>query len=617
MATTSPPPSFPAAFGRYILLRKIARGGMAELFLAKSPERRDPVVIKRVLPNFDGETEFLEMFVNEARIASQLHHPNIAQVFDLGQENGQLYLAMEYIDGLDLEVVLKAADGRIPPHLAARIGADVCSALFSANTTLGVDGKPLNVVHRDVTPGNVMITRRGEVKLVDFGIAKAAESLERTRPGVVKGKFAYMSPEQLDQLPLDGRSDLFSVGATLYELTVGKRPFERENIIETIKAIADWTPPPPAEVVRNYPRLLSDVVMRALAKDRERRYANGKEMERALLGVTSVLPDSSHEQLALYLKQLARKQQALRRGASEAELAAIEQDVAPQLPKPSDAIELSGDELTGLLDRARDGLELADEHSRSTTVPGKKPSKAKSKPAPKALPDDDDEATVSAPDPFEIYDRSSDSDSALTADMPGVEKRELTGPTTSLEPDRGPVREWTGPTTTLAPDRGPIDPDFEGTSAMTVTATAGGLKRNWKPVAIALGLGAAVGLGGMLFFAHREPEAPEAPAGEKPAKAGQAPDQHQPVTTAVAREPDSRPQPETASISPGKPKRLGTAEFKGPKGLGVYLDGGDRRSCTTPCKLELAEGKHTARAPGGRARAFSVLSGKTVAVKLP
>ncbi|HEY3447337.1 MAG TPA: serine/threonine-protein kinase, partial [Myxococcales bacterium] len=302
MAT--PPTGFPQTFGKYRLLRKLARGGMAELFLATDPSGL-PVVIKRVLPHFTQETEFLKMFLNEARIAALLSHPGIVKVFDLGMEGEHLYISMEFVDGFDLETLAKLSGGKLPPHIAARVGADVCDALHYANRMTDLEGRPLNVVHRDVTPGNVMVTRRGNIKLVDFGVAKAAAQLERTRPGVVKGKFRYMSPEQINFKELDGRSDLFSLGVLLYEVCTGERPFERKQLLDIINALMNYTPPPPTEVVKGFPKPLSIVIMHALEKDRDTRYKSGREMQQALEQAIRTTPTASAE-LAAFITELAR-----------------------------------------------------------------------------------------------------------------------------------------------------------------------------------------------------------------------------------------------------------------------------------------------------------------------
>lgn len=278
-----PTQEFPQAFGKYTLLRKLARGGMAELFLARMAGSPRLYVIKRVLPDMAMDRQFLSMFLTEARVAAQLAHPNIISIYDLGREGTHFYLSMEYIDGIDLEHLVKLCGGKIPPDVMARICVDLCDALHFANRSIDMStGKPLNVVHRDVTPGNVMISRQGVVKLVDFGVAKATAQLERTKAGVVKGKFRYMSPEQLQLQELDGRSDLFSVGVLLYEMSTGLKPFERPQVIEIIRALTTWNPPPAAKAVPGYPKPISDVIERALSKNREQRFSDGTQMKLAL-----------------------------------------------------------------------------------------------------------------------------------------------------------------------------------------------------------------------------------------------------------------------------------------------------------------------------------------------
>ncbi|MFN7134817.1 MAG: serine/threonine protein kinase, partial [Myxococcales bacterium] len=287
------------AFGRYSLTRRLAKGGMAELFLAlrRDNPRGGPVVVKRILPHFSTELEFVKMFLNEARIAAQLAHPNIIQIFDLGQESGHFFLAMEFMDGHDLESIAKKAGGTVPPLLAARIGAWLADALYYAN-------KNLNVIHRDVTPGNVMVNWSGMAKLVDFGIAKATDQLEKTRPGVVKGKFRYMSPEQISQLELDGRTDLFSLGVLLYEITTGQKPFERKQILQTLQAVQSYAPPPPHEVVPAIPEPLSRIIMRALEKNRDRRYRTGREMHGDLEEFLRTAPPVGPAEIAAFLRRL-------------------------------------------------------------------------------------------------------------------------------------------------------------------------------------------------------------------------------------------------------------------------------------------------------------------------
>ena len=273
-------------FGAYYLLQRIAQGGMAELFLAQpvDPARaKERVVIKRLLEELSEEQKFLQMFLEEARLASQLSHPNIVRVIDLGLEERHLYIAMEYIDGVDLYTATRRRRLLLAPHLAARIGAEVCMALAHAHQATDLKGQPLHVLHRDVTPENVMISRRGEVKLVDFGIAKAMSRVGLTRPGVIKGKLAYLSPEQVERKELDGRADLFTLGATLYEVTTGTKPFLRVDVSETLRAIVSEDPPEPHLWCPGFPEGLSAILMRALQRDRDLRFASAGEMNQALL----------------------------------------------------------------------------------------------------------------------------------------------------------------------------------------------------------------------------------------------------------------------------------------------------------------------------------------------
>jgi serine/threonine protein kinase len=330
----SPAPPFPQDFGNYVLLRKLAKGGMAELFVATVRGRSERVVIKRVLPSYSSEAEFLKMFLNEARIAAQLAHPNIVRVFDLGQQGDHLYLAMEFIDGFDLDAITRVAGGRLPPEIAASIAASICEALYYANRVVDRAGRPLNVVHRDVTPGNVMLTRAGVVKLVDFGVAKAAASIDKTRPGVVKGKFRYMSPEQVSFKELDGRSDLFSVGVLLYEVTTGQRPFERKQVLDTIQALSSWDPPAPQTLLPHYPPRLSNIIVQALEKDRGRRFQSGKEMKQAL---EAALPRPvATAEIAAFIADLSRKHPDRLPPPDPA-------DVAPSRGQPLDSLSLPTD----------------------------------------------------------------------------------------------------------------------------------------------------------------------------------------------------------------------------------------------------------------------------------
>jgi len=277
--TTGPQNAVP--FGKYLLLKRLAVGGMAELYLAKDPATDTLVVIKRILPYLAQETEFVRMFLDEARIAAQLHHPYIIQMHELGQLEGSIFIAMEFIEGVDLRKILQQEQKRasvVPPDIAAWLTARLCEGLHYAHNKTGSDGKPLGIIHRDVSPQNLMVGYRGEVKLVDFGIAKATSFMERSKPGVIKGKFLYLSPEQLSQDRIDHRADLFAIGTMLYEVTTGKSPFYKPTTEAVIYAIRAEDPPPPHLTQNGYPVELSRIIMRCLLKDRSRRYQQAGEV---------------------------------------------------------------------------------------------------------------------------------------------------------------------------------------------------------------------------------------------------------------------------------------------------------------------------------------------------
>ena len=280
ISETSPQAATP--FGKYLLIKRLAVGGMAELFLAQEPPRPELVVIKRILPYLSEEPEFVQMFLDEARIAAQLHHPNVVQVFELGRINESIFITMEYVEGVDLRRILGEEmkfSAAVPYAVAARICAQVASGLDYAHNSKGVDGRPLGLIHRDVSPQNVMVAYNGSVKLVDFGIAKAEALAERSKPGVIKGKFLYLSPEQVMQEKLDSRSDIFALGVMLYEVTTGRSPFARPTTEAILYAIRFETPSPPHLIRDDYPQELSRIVMKCLTKDRNQRYQRASQVQ--------------------------------------------------------------------------------------------------------------------------------------------------------------------------------------------------------------------------------------------------------------------------------------------------------------------------------------------------
>ncbi|HTE55570.1 MAG TPA: serine/threonine-protein kinase, partial [Kofleriaceae bacterium] len=282
------PVAEPARLGRYRLLRKIAVGGMAEIFLARVSGvggfEKD-VVVKRILPQLAENDEIFAMFQDEARIAATLQHPNLVQIYDAGQIGSNFFIAMEYLDGADLHTVRRVLAERqrgIPLQHAVFIVSSIGSGLHYAHEKRGFNGEPLVIVHRDVNPQNVFVTREGGVKLVDFGIAKATNRISTTLYGTLKGKLPYMSPEQCRAEPVDRRSDVYSLGVLLYEVTTGRRPYSGRSEYELLRDIVEGEVPLPTQVAPGYPPDLEAIALRALARDREARYPDALTMVQEL-----------------------------------------------------------------------------------------------------------------------------------------------------------------------------------------------------------------------------------------------------------------------------------------------------------------------------------------------
>ncbi len=269
---------------RYTILRKVTDGGTAEIFLAKQHGAQGfekTVVLKRIFTTFYADPQFRHMLVDEAHVAMSLNHSNIVQVLDLGEADGRYFLALELVDGWSLDRILKrakAAGVQMPPPLALYVTAEVCRALAYAHAKRRPDGKPLGIVHRDVSPHNVLISEQGEVKLTDFGIAKAMNKTEKSLGNLIKGKVAFMSPEQAAAAPLDARSDLFSVGTILYAMITRRHPFDAPTDYETLMLVknGDYVPPETARPGLN-PELYR-VIRKAMGKQPADRYQRAEDM---------------------------------------------------------------------------------------------------------------------------------------------------------------------------------------------------------------------------------------------------------------------------------------------------------------------------------------------------
>jgi serine/threonine protein kinase len=316
------PEARPERFGRYVLLDRIGAGGMAEVFKAVMPGAqgfRQTFVVKRILAERSRASDFVDMFVQEARIGSLLSHPNIVQVFDFGNVGGDYFLAMEYLRGRDVQAVmrqLRRENLLCPVPVAAFIAHEVAACLGYAHDLVGPDGKRLNIVHRDISPSNIMCLRTGGVKLLDFGIAKAAgDNSENTEQGLFKGKLAYVAPERIKNEALDGRVDLFGLGVVLWEMLAGKRLFRGKSELETLNNVLEMQVQPPSSLRPDVPASLDAVVMRALERDRDKRYPNGQTMSDDLEAVlretgfhSRMLPDLLREAFG---SDLSKSQESL------------------------------------------------------------------------------------------------------------------------------------------------------------------------------------------------------------------------------------------------------------------------------------------------------------------
>ncbi len=275
---------------RYRILGRIATGAMGQVFLARLRCRDGSwkdVVLKRIRPELQIDPQMVEMFHDEARIASKLAHPNIVRIFELGEIDGSMFIAMELVEGLTLSALGRrlAVGGKLLPLEAVlRIGCDVLAALDHAHRLVDVNGRPLNIVHRDVSPPNILVSFGGAVKLLDFGVTKAEGRLHHTRPGLLKGKLAYMAPEQIRGDAVDARTDLFALGALLYEALLGTHPFFGKTDAMILRSIVDSEPLPPARVEPGFPAMLAAILLKALAKDPRARYPSAAAMLRDVEG---------------------------------------------------------------------------------------------------------------------------------------------------------------------------------------------------------------------------------------------------------------------------------------------------------------------------------------------
>jgi serine/threonine protein kinase len=269
---------------RYRVIEKLESGGMAEVFRAESEGLqgfRKQVAIKRVLPHLSSKKKFISMFLDEARLSAQLSHSNCVQVFDIGVGDSAYFIVMEFVDGANLKAIIehiKKTGKDFPVEAAVHISLEICKGLAYAHELTDPNGVPLYIVHRDMSPPNVLITKHGEVKIVDFGLAKANSQLEKSEPGIIKGKFSYLAPEAAMAQEVDARTDIFAVGIILWELLAGQRLFLGDTDFQTVKKVQAAVVPSISQINKKVPPDLEKIIARALARDPAQRYANARDL---------------------------------------------------------------------------------------------------------------------------------------------------------------------------------------------------------------------------------------------------------------------------------------------------------------------------------------------------
>ena len=371
-------PALPQVFGKYTLLSHLATGGMAEVYFAR---QRGPsgfereLVIKRILPHLAADPSFVQMFLAEATLAARVNHPNIAHIYELGDHAGDYFIAMEYVPGVTLERVLELVKDRDPPGLpwpiAVRIIASAAEGLDHAHKARDGEGRPLQLVHRDVSPSNIMVSWDGVTKILDFGVAKSevqgdsAGARVRTGVGVLKGKLPYMSPEQLQGLELDPRSDVFSLGSVLYELLCGQRPFPGDSMAQLTVQILSREPVSPEVLAPSFPADLKPIIWRALSKSVTERYQTARDLKQDL---EQFLADQhascSNYDMEAYLRELVPDRAPFTPAVPRAEL------LASTLTPPPSTLSPPPQSVGAALSAEQRDVSMSTEqapHSRATT----------------------------------------------------------------------------------------------------------------------------------------------------------------------------------------------------------------------------------------------------------
>ncbi len=321
---TGAAPFAPEAFGKYYLIDRIAMGGMAEIFRAKSFGHggfENLVVIKRILAHLSVNDQFVRMFMDEAKVSAVLQAANIVRIYDFGKIRENYFIAMECVEGKDVKLLLrKLAERRkpLPREFAVYIAMEAAKGLDYAHKRTAINGQPLNIVHRDVSPSNILVSYTGEVKVADFGIVKAANCAEDTGAGMLKGKFEYMSPEQANGADLDRRSDIFALGIILHEMLTGRRLFKTDSEIKTLERVKRADVDPPSATNPTVPARLDEIVSKALDREPDRRYQDARELHADLLDfLYPASPDLTQQSLSHWMRELFADEMETERSRTE------------------------------------------------------------------------------------------------------------------------------------------------------------------------------------------------------------------------------------------------------------------------------------------------------------
>ena len=330
-------PAASCRLGKYVLQQRIAIGGMGEIWRAKMAGvegfERD-VAIKKMLPHLSADRAFIDMLVKEAKLTVLLHHANIVQVFDLSKEGDEYYIAMEYVPSVNLSALLEYCANRgvfTPIPLAVSVALQTLEALSYAHTLRGPDGEPMNVLHRDITPQNILVTRDGWVKVTDFGIAKAKNEITTTRPGTIRGKLGYIAPEQLESKDADERVDIFCAGIVLWESLATRRLFKGTDEIDTLRLVVESDVPSLTTTRPDMPPALAAAVARALTRDPDQRYPSAAAFRDGLLA--AIVPDTADDYLKAAKRFLAEQTELFGRRLSQTGVDAESPTVAVETGK--------------------------------------------------------------------------------------------------------------------------------------------------------------------------------------------------------------------------------------------------------------------------------------------